>query len=325
MIDYTTTLIEPGPRADGMHRSDSGIPREVFVHIISDENQSCCDDSEWHSNTWSSVGNDSIPFEQDTGNLCNRFLRPDAVESTYQDLEITERAPFQLTENKNNEDKSNIIHTRCDETKEEDQQRLLVKEKKYQPIVGDKSNCHEYMSFDVTYNMGGAQAVAPLTSRACTTQITKIWSNKQSRINLRTRVERMQHQMKKPFRTASKTMICSTGRLLNTFSKVPDLRLFYAMNHSLLQRGNKGHLLLRDNNDDFCLFSIPGLPSIVSLNSSDFESNGDFGICEFQELVGDEDPESLGKISIVSLGKDEKVDSEDLRWLYARQLIPVND
>ena len=314
MIDYTTTLIEPGPRADGMHRSDSGIPREVFVHIISDENQSCCDDSEWYSNAWSSVGDDSIPSEQDTGDLCNGFHHADAVESTYQDLEITERAPLQLTENKNNQDKSNIPHTGCDETKEEVRRRLLGKEKKYLPIVGDESNCHEDMSFDATYNSGGAQAVSPLTSRACTAQITKIWSKKQSRINLRTRVERMQHQMKKPFRTASKTMICSTGRLLDTLSKVPDLSLFYAMNHSLLQRGNKGRLLLSDDDDvNCCMFSIPGLPNIVSLESSDVESNGDFSICEVQELVGGEDPESLGKISIVSPGKDEKVDDEDLR------------
>lgn len=320
-----------------MHRSNYGIPREVSIIIGSDEEQS--------SSSESSVGDDG------TGGRSRGFYLFDVVESTYNDLENSNRGPPQSLEDRNDQkldrkqikdhtddpaidttfspgDRStslardNFPEIGYENANDDERRKLLVAENEYTPVHTDKIRRQKNHCFDVACVSWEVLATLP---REDTTHSTKKRRKKQFMSNLRTRVERMQCQMKKPFCTVSKMILCSAGRFQHIVCQVPDRRLQYDMNQQyLLQKGNKSRILLSDDYDDDEK-DCP-IPHVVSLGSSDTESKGEFSSCgQFQEILTNEDSERLGKKSVLSHGNDEKHKSDELRWLYARQLLPVND
>lgn len=231
------------------------------------------------------------------------------------------------------------VDTGCSDTENEEELRLLLlaTERRFSPIANDENSTDDGLSVKATSPSGEAPDMVSVASITCSPHARKRWKKRKSRINLRTRVERMQHQLEKPFRTASKLVLWSTERLC----QAPDLQRLHCVNYPslLLSRGNKSRLLLGDNNEDDGYgdgdgygygdaVSVPDLnsiPNIVSLDSSDMESHEVRSASESREMVGNEDRETVAKRGMGSCGRGEIFDLEDLRFIYSRQVLPVPD
>ena len=294
MTDDTKSSNELIVGADELYRSNNGIPMNVvFVHD-SDKNISN-GDVELYDDDWSSIGDDFVTFEPEIYRLYTGFLLSDIVKSTYKDLEDIHRTPFQSFGDENNEERSKgqtknnivdpfilsgssfsfvdhltsttndeIFQKECEERKQKKQQ-ILTKENGLPIINDDDDDWNEDISFVTSSNLqwliqGEVMASTSVTCRTRTAQGRKIRRKKQTTINLRTKVERIQHQVIKPFRTASKMIVWSMGRLNDTICQGPDPGLFLTMNHSILQRRNTGLLLSDDDT-----VSLPGQQSIPNI------------------------------------------------------------
>jgi len=372
----TATPNEQTPVAGRRDLFDSGIPREIIVRLevpAIDETQSCdaSGGSELDRATLSSVGYDSARSEQSKGDLGSGIVLGVAVESMYQDLEVDHPDFLPPLKNKNNIDRNpsnntwsnndattyflpssmsvsvtdrwasfsrdDSVDTGCSDIENEEELRLLLAtERRFTPIANDENNTDDGLSVKATSPPGEAPDTVSVASKTCSPHARKRWKKRKSRTNLRTRVERMQHQLEKPFRTASRLVLWSTERLC----QAPDLQRLYCVNPSLLlSRGNKSRLLLGDSNEDDDYgygygdaVSVPDLnsiPNIVSLDSSDMESHevrsASASANESREMVGNEDRETVAKRGMGSSAKGEIFDPEDLRFIYSRQVLPVPD
>lgn len=147
---------------------------------------------------------------------------------------------------------------------------------------------------------------------------------KKTSLPLHARMEMLHHQTQKPFRTVSKIVNCSARMLHEAIFCSPDLRRLLTMGPSMFQRGtgNKKHLCL---NESLGTSSLPGVQHVTSLDSSETGSWDEESEPMSSNSSSHDRIEATG-VSRTVKERQVAVQAEaemDLRWLYARQLLPV--
>mmetsp|Transcript_22886 Transcript_22886/g.48689 ORF Transcript_22886/g.48689 Transcript_22886/m.48689 type:complete len:333 (+) Transcript_22886:170-1168(+) len=316
---------------DNEPRRSGGIPIDILVW--NSDATEIRGQIESHGSDCSSIGDTSISLEYETDDDVTKYFLNDMVESTYQDLE----GIHENEKNENHQAKNftaDLISTSSSLLDTLVPNNLLHRKwnvlKGSGSIIGngsesqgDDSSFRSNFPFNhECYVQGSAGSTSPTASLSDTAHLRKVRRKKRHPINFRTKVERLQHQMTKPFRSVHKLLVWTAERLSDSIYERPDSCLQFATNHYTL-KGDNESLPLSETKESIELpIRMQPIPNIVSFDSSDLESYGGFrkGL---QNPGNDDDSSAFSRNILVPSVNNMKDGTEDLRWLYARQLLPV--